>query len=232
MTLPYLPTTGCPAPDLRRPLAELPVAGAESGRYAPSPSREPRDRVRTRRPGRVTPGGGGRVPPGSCLPARPVALRTLCAGAGRARPRPDGPQNVDQASASRLRKVRPGSIRQATRDITWRNGVPAPVLRGPDDGPPADEPGADDLGPGDHAAAHVAGRSPHRTFSVGRSSVREGLPYVTVRGSPTETPRARPRGCQCPKSSAQVMASFRELCAGVWVVFASLLVRMTRHVVP
>ena len=129
MTLPYLPTTGCPAPDLRRPLAELPVAGAESGRYAPSPSREPRDRVRTRRPGRVTPGGGGRVPPGSCLPARPVALRTLCAGAGRARPRPDGPQNVDQASASRLRKVRPGSIRQATRDITWRNGVPAPVLR-------------------------------------------------------------------------------------------------------
>ena len=91
MTLPYLPTTGCPAPDLRRPLAELPVAGAESGRYAPSPSREPRDRVRTRRPGRVTP-GGGRVPPGSCLPARPVALRTLCAGAGRARPRPDGDQ--------------------------------------------------------------------------------------------------------------------------------------------
>ena len=85
-----------------------------------------------------------------------MALRTLCAGAGRARPRPDGPQNVDQASASRLRKVRPGSIRQATRDITWRNGVPAPVLRGPDDGPPADEPGADDLGPGDHAAAHVA----------------------------------------------------------------------------
>lgn len=30
------------------------------------------------------------------------------------------------------------------------------MLRVPDDGPPADEPGADDLGPGDHAAAHVA----------------------------------------------------------------------------
>lgn len=138
----------------------------------------------------------GGVPPGSCLPARPVALRTFCGPSGRARSRPDGPQNVDQASASRLRKVRSGSIRQATRDITWRNGVPAPVLRGPDDGPPADEPGADDLGPGDHAAAHVAGRSPHRTFSVGRSSVREGLPYVTVRGSPnghSDDPRSGQR---------------------------------------
>ena len=70
MTLPYLPTTGCPAPDLRRPLAELPVAGAESGRYAPSPSREPRDRVRTRRPGRVTPGGGAASRPDhACRPA-------------------------------------------------------------------------------------------------------------------------------------------------------------------
>lgn len=69
MTLPGLTTTGCPAPDLRRPLAELPVAGAESGRYAPSPSREPRDRVRTRRPGRATPGGGPR--PARIMPAGP-----------------------------------------------------------------------------------------------------------------------------------------------------------------